>query len=430
MRRLVAVAVLAVAGTVPFAASAARLQGCSTTDLGEDVCYVIVQQGDGWLAVARVIEPDLAESDLVAFAVALELANGGDGSLTQQLHPGRLLVYVPSDMPTTTTTVATTTTEVTTSTTLAPTTTVEPSTTSSTSTTLAPTTTAGSTTTTLAPTTTTTTPQSGDCAVSTIHVPGGPDGFGGCWPSPTTVGVPAGTTLTAYTGSCTISTPNTVISEKTINCNPLEIRTTGVRVERSLVNGGVDVGGRGTDPEGDDPIRVTILDSEIDAGGGNFRPVGVSHYRVERSYLHGTYSGAECHNACTIVDSYVHGSDTHTSGMRILRNGTVTHSVVWCERFPGTDIDGGCSADMVMYQEFGTPSNNLIERNLFPASPAWFCVRQDGGNAGGIRFVDNVFQRGEFGTCGRAAPFTDFEAAGNTYTNNRYDDGTLITVFD
>jgi hypothetical protein len=242
------------------------------------------------------------------------------------------------------------------------------------------------------------------------------------------VGVPAGTVLTTYTGPCTITTPNTVISAKRVNCNPLSIETTGVRVVRSLVNGAIDVGGHGTDPEGNDPIRVTVVDSEIDASAasGDFRPISASHYRVERSYLHGTYSGAECHNACTIVDSYVHGQDTHASGMRVLRNGTVIGSVIWCQPTPTGDPDGGCSADMTMYEEFGTVQNNLIQRNLFMATSGWFCARQDGGNAGGIRFIDNVFQRGQFGTCGRGSPMDGFELAGNTYTGNRYDDGSPV----
>jgi hypothetical protein len=291
------------------------------------------------------------------------------------------------------------------------------------------------------PTTSTTnsTTPAGECAVSTPHVPGGPNGFGGCWPSPDTVGVPAGVTLTAYTGPCTITAPNTVISEKTVNCDPVEVRTTGVRIERSLLHGAIDVGTHGTDPEGDDPIHLTVVDSEIDAGppaSGDWRPISASHFYVSGSYLHGTYSGAECHNACTIVDSYVHGFGSHASGMRVLRNATVTGSVIWCEPNPNSDddndgvpdIDGGCSADVTMYEEFGTVTNNLFERNLFVATSGWFCARQDGDNAGGIRFIDNVFQRGRFGACGRdgGSAMADFEPAGNTYTGNRFDDGTPV----
>ena len=81
---------------------------------------------------------------------------------------------------------------------------------------------------------------------------------------------------------------------------------------------------------------------------------------------------------------------------------------------------------MTMYEEFGTVTNNLIERNLFVATSGWFCARQDGGNAGGIRFIDNVFQRGNLAPVAGGSPMDGFESAGNTYTGNRFDDGTPV----
>jgi hypothetical protein len=253
--------------------------------------------------------------------------------------------------------------------------------------------------------------------------------------TPSNTGVPAGTNLTNYTGPCTITTPDTVITEKLIDCGgqPLEIKTTGVLIQRSKVLGGVSVGERDTDPEGDDLLRVTVIDSEL-VGNDTFRPISVSHFRVVGSYLHGSYSGGECHNACTIERSFVTGSSSHASGLRVLRNAKIIGSTIWCAPISDSDddndgvpdIDGGCSADLVMYEEFGMPKNVLLEANLFKATWAYFCTRQDGANAGGIVFLNNVFEKGEFGTCGRAAPMTDFEAAGNTYTGNKYDDGTSI----
>lgn len=158
------------AGTLSFVASAdaAKNPRCDTET---GVCYVVVESGDGWLAVARAIDPTLDGQALHDFAVALEVANGGNGSLTQQLHPGRLIVYLPADTTTTTTEVTTSTT------TTVPTTSTTISTTSTTPTTstLAPTSTSSTTTTTTSTSTTSTsstssTVPSGTQQVHTVDV--------------------------------------------------------------------------------------------------------------------------------------------------------------------------------------------------------------------------------------------------------------------
>lgn len=232
------------------------------------------------------------------------------------------------------------------------------------------------------------------------------------WP-PTTesVGIPDGTVLTAYTGPCYITIPNTFIDSKTIDCVEFQIVTTGVVVQNSKINGVIRVGTQDdyapvviSDPEGDDPIRLTLLDSEVDstpATGLGFRPISSSHYIVRGSYLHGTggASGAECHNACTFENSYVWGFGEHSSGMRVLRNATVRDSTIWCEPNPNSDEDddgipdpdGGCSGNMTMYQEFGTPHNNLIDHNYFPAGLFWYSLKFNGNDNGNIRITNNLF---------------------------------------
>jgi len=259
------------------------------------------------------------------------------------------------------------------------------------------------------------------------------------WPNETNTGVPGGTVLTDYTGPCTITTANTVIDSKTINCVEFQIATTGVVVKNSKINGVVRVGTQDdyepttiSDPEGDDPIRITILDSEIDAtaaAGRGFRPIQSSHYIVRRSYLHGAGSGAECHNACTITNSYVHGFGEHASGMRILRNGTLRNNTIWCEPNPNSDddndgvidVDGGCSGDLTMYEEFGVPHNNLVEGNYFPAGLFWYSLKFNGNDDGDIRIVDNLFGVPKPGA--GVADGWDVKAtnvwSGNTFTNGQ-----------
>ena len=259
-------------------------------------------------------------------------------------------------------------------------------------------------------------------------------------PTPQSVGVPTGTVLSNYEGRCTISKARTVIKRKIINCSPLNIKTTGVVIKNSKINGSVLVGTQDdfdptvvSDPEGDGRIRVTVVDSEIDTAAGtnlDFRPISFSHYIVKRSYLHGTYSGAECHNACTIKHSYIHGFGDHASGMRILRNGTLKHNTIWCEPNPNSDDDGngvpdedgGCSGDLTMYEEFGTPHNNLVKHNYFPAGWFWFALKFNGNDNGNIRIIDNRF--GLLKRGGRHVA-DDWDAAANVWSGNTFTNGRI-----
>lgn len=259
-------------------------------------------------------------------------------------------------------------------------------------------------------------------------------------PTPNNVGIPARAELSTYRGPCTIRKRGKVLKKKVINCSPLRIETRGVVIKKSLVNGSVHVGQQDdynpttvSDPEGDGPIRVKVVDSEIDTSAGtdrNFRPISSSHYVVKRSYLHGGESGAECHNACTIKWSYVHGFGEHASGLRILRNGTLKNNTIWCEPNPSSDEDGngvpdpdgGCSGNLVMYEEFGTPHHNLVKHNYFPAGKFYYAAKFNGEDHGHIRFVNNRFGRPRDG--GRRVA-DDWENKrsnvwkGNTLTNGR-----------
>ena len=256
-------------------------------------------------------------------------------------------------------------------------------------------------------------------------------------PTPQSVGIPDGTRLSTYRGGCTITRARTVITRKIINCGQLSIKAVGVVIQDSLINGAILVGTQDdfeptviSDPEGDDPIRLTLSDSEVNTpADSDFRPISSSHYVVKRSYLHGTESGAECHNACTIKRSYVHGFGQHASGLRILRNGKLKHNTIWCEPNPDSDEDqngipdpdGGCSGNLVMYEEFGTPHNNVVKHNYFPAGLFYYSLKFNGGDDGGIRVVDNRFGRPRDGN--RVADDWDAKPSnvwsGNTLTNGR-----------
>src|SRR5262245_6136863 len=98
------------------------------------------------------------------------------------------------------------------------------------------------------------------------------------FPGPNNTGVPAGTALTTYSGPCTITVPNTVIDAKTVNCD-LAIRTNGVQIKRSWINGVVN------DDE-NAGFGFTISDSRVNATPGAARQVtavGNDNFPVLRS---------------------------------------------------------------------------------------------------------------------------------------------------
>lgn len=282
--------------------------------------------------------------------------------------------------------------------------------------------------------------SSGGSTSTTQPAPSAPAPVGGVWPpTPTSVGIPAGTSLTTYTGPCDIYTANTVIDKKIINCVDFRIMTTGVVITKSKINGAVRVGTQDdyeptviSDPEGDDPIRLTLLDSEVDATlsvSSGFRPISSSHYSMKNSYVHGSYSGGECHNACTIENSYLHGFGEHSSGLRVLRNAVIRNNTIWCEPNPNSDEDlngipdpdGGCSGNMTMYEEFGVPHNNLIEHNYFPAGLFWYSLKFNGNDNGNIRIINNLFGLPKSGAY--VADGWDVKPSntwsGNTFTNGQ-----------
>ena len=284
------------------------------------------------------------------------------------------------------------------------------------------------------------TPDAGPTACTgAAQTPGGSDGSGGCFPGPNNTGVPAGTTLTAYTGPCTITAANTVIDAKTINCD-LAIEAANVRITRSKITGSV-----ATD-ENSTGYSFSISDSEVDIGNRAGTGVGAVNFTATRVHVTGGNRSMNCWHDCLITDSYVHGQfrDStgvyHESGMRMGQSATIRHNTIICDA-PDVPPDAGCSADLTGYGDFGPVQNNLIEKNFFGATTGGYCTY--GGSSQGkpyssatnhITFNGNVWQRGtrlsDKGTkvCGYYGSNTSFDPSlpGNTWSNNKFDDGTTV----
>lgn len=273
----------------------------------------------------------------------------------------------------------------------------------------------------------------------TPHVPGGADRWGGCWPGPHNTGVPAGTALTDYDGPCTITTEGTTIDAKIITCD-LRIEAASVVITRSRIVGSV-----ATD-EDSTGHSFSISDSEVEIGERAGTGIGAVDFTATRVEVTGGNRSIHCWRDCTVADSYVHGQFTdpsgtfHESGMRMGQSATFVHNSVFCDA-PDVPPDGGCSAALTGYGDFGPVQNNLIERNLFGATTGGYCTY--GGSSAGkpyseqtnhIVFAGNVWQRGsrvgdhgEY-VCGYYGSNTAFDPSrpGNAWSDNVFDDGDPV----
>jgi hypothetical protein len=266
-------------------------------------------------------------------------------------------------------------------------------------------------------------------------------GSGG-FPGPDNTGVPAGTRLVAYTGPCTITKNGTVVTDRTINCDPFLIRAKDVNIRRSLVKGTL------TTTEATS-FSFVLEDSEVAAGMWQGPAVLSTNMTIRRSNIHGGQTAVTCAANCDIRDSWLHGQlipddvDWHLGGF--LANDTdgsgrsnvvLIHNTIACDA-ASNSVGGGCSGNINLFPDFGPVSGVTIRNNLLGANPdISYCV-YGGSTKGkaydsGVRDIvveDNVFQRGRNGKCGGYGPVTSFNSdlPGNRWSNNVWqDDGKPV----
>lgn len=262
------------------------------------------------------------------------------------------------------------------------------------------------------------------------------------FPDAACTGVPAGVTLSTYTGPCSITVNDTVIDRKLVNCR------LAIRAQRVVITNSRIVGGLGTD-NGNFTNSFMITDSEVVAPQVNqveAQGIGDVNFVALRVEVTGGNRGIYCRYNCRVEDSWVHGtnlssnSPAHASGIRQSQFATIRHNRIQCSA-NDTSAGGGCSADLTGYGDFEPVINNLVEKNLFVATPGGACAyggssgddgtKPFGSQAHDIRFIDNVFEhgtrRGDHGAfnCGYYFPITDFDSSrpGNQWINNRWDSG-------
>jgi hypothetical protein len=272
----------------------------------------------------------------------------------------------------------------------------------------------------------------------------------GTFPTRTSVG-PAVEPTTAYAGDCYFSAAEsgTVIDGKVVNCASEGVRfavdATGIVFRNSVIKGMLfTIGNTAGDPGAEDASRApvfTVEDSRLvqdQTVNAQDRGACCSHYVIRRSLVQGTHSGLAVHNNAELVGNYIttDGTDSHSSGVRILKNTVLRGNTIVCKPVtPGQD--GGCSAAGVFYTEAlsgsGEPSrmhNLTIEGNYFKrgvtASGAsggpWNATRfndcRNRTDCTGLEFTGNQFDLGWM-TDGDEFPFY----GGNVWSGNTWADG-------
>ncbi|SDU84265.1 protein of unknown function [Microlunatus sagamiharensis] len=302
--------------------------------------------------------------------------------------------------------------------------------------------------------------------------PGGKDPWGGCWPGPQNTGYPHGlagdtrrpVTLTAYTGPQQIRSCGVVIDSKIVTGDLLIQAGNGAKtkdkpcvvIRNSLVRGVIysEEGGYGP---------TVVSDTEVAPKGLSWwENVGRTNIFVTRVNSHGSQGVIKCEQNCEAVDSWVHGmqlggayhynafgSNGMASGRFVIRHNWASCGD-WSSGDGRTAQDAGCSAAIGFYGDFDPNRNISIERNYLVSSfskgnkistdrnrQSGYCLNpgyypgKPFPRATDVKVVDNVFGRGDSGRCGVFGPTNSLNkkgdtTTGNTWSGNRYEDGTPI----
>ncbi len=215
-----------------------------------------------------------------------------------------------------------------------------------------------------------------------------------------------------------------------VECD-LRIRTTDVSITRSEIRGIVVV------RQPTDGYSFSISDSLVLAGNRLVTGIGNGNYTALRVEVVGGRRSMNCAVNCTIEDSWVHGQDgdpdgeAHLSGIRMGQDTVIRNNTITCEAERIAPASG-CSSALTGYGDFAPVQNNLIEGNRFVAGTSSFCAfggasrgKEFSAGSRDIRFINNVFERGETGQCGIHGSIVAFDgdAPGNVWVGNTWDDG-------
>jgi len=254
------------------------------------------------------------------------------------------------------------------------------------------------------------------------------------FPGSDNTGVPAGHTLDFYGGTDGVKDgASVVINDKIIYGDFRVVDTASLTITNSKIYGHIDIDSS--------TASVSISNSEIDSGEWSNATIGFRNITVDHVNVHGGTTAVSCSNTCTVTNSWLHGqflasgSSAHLGGF--LSNGgstaTVTHNTIVCD-VPDNASGGGCSGDAQIYGDFDHLSNFTFTNNFFLATPGAYCTsfgynpaKPYGSDPTNITVQNNIWQKGTSGYCGTVAASTSFlQANGNVWSNNTYNDGSVL----
>jgi hypothetical protein len=254
----------------------------------------------------------------------------------------------------------------------------------------------------------------------------------------------------AYAGDCYFGNDETpkLVENVVLNCQAEGLRfaadATGWVFRNSILRGGIYVSNSGPGDTGADnasraPV-LTVEDSDIiqtTSLSSPDRAACCGHFVIKRSLVQGSHSALGIHNNVTLIGNYIttDGTDTHQSGMRVLKNTVIRGNTITCKPVGGGYNASGCSGHGVFYREDigggNVPAYNLtIEDNYFKrgvtdsgadggpyAATRWIdCAAHT--DCTGITFTGNLFSLGEGTDAGEFPRYGD-----NVWADNYWTDG-------
>ncbi|NYG07380.1 hypothetical protein BJ986_001867 [Phycicoccus badiiscoriae] len=260
------------------------------------------------------------------------------------------------------------------------------------------------------------------------------------FPTTATTGLSDAMDLSPYRGDCTISDGSSLAihdADVAAMCSALvvsdgSVTVTGSRLPRVEVRSPGTLTVRESDIQGGDQ-------SQFSAVLGDITPSSSASYHlvISGTEIRGGKDSVECSNDCLVEHSYLHDQRSYggahiqgflSSGGRHI---TVRGNAIACDP-PSPRQGEGCTADLALFGDNAQVSDVLVEGNIFLGGPfPAFCIY--GGyeplkpfpTPERVRFVDNVFERGPYGTCGRYGPVSSVKA-GTVWTCNTWSDGAAV----
>jgi len=168
---------------------------------------------------------------------------------------------------------------------------------------------------------------------------------------------------------------------------------------------------------------TVIEDCEIYASGNYYTGIAAQDAIIRRVNIHDFENGLAVGSNVLVQDSYIHdlyySATTHVDGIEWGSSGsntTIDHNRIV--------IGGDTGTVNITPYSGGTASNNTVSNNLFSGGTYSLYIRGDGGGTvDGVNVFNNVWVKNSYAY----GPYSIVSATNITWSNNKLDDGTVVT---